>query len=243
MTMQFDHKKYTSSLMESLSSQFDLDPSVCDNIDDREKLDKQIKFMQSRLSDVIDGTIKDYNSKDIYLTPEGISENEYLEEIFNMRGMFDKIKQSSNPKKILDSVKQKYLSLAKKVINENKAGKVLKAAMSDVSTLKNEIKKIDPTKTITEKKYEIMRIAKEFVRNKYNKNVIKEAINLDKKDEDKGSKAELIFNAILIVIFLYMGYQEIQSGDHGQLALTGLLLVWCLYDVVRNLVLLIKNRK
>ena len=73
MTMQFDHKKYKNSLMESLSSQFDLDPSVCDNIDDREKLDKQIKFMQSRLSDVLDGTIKDYNSKDIYLTPEGIS--------------------------------------------------------------------------------------------------------------------------------------------------------------------------
>jgi len=62
--MNFDHKKYKQSFMESLSSQFDLQPEPCDNVDPQDEINKKIKFMQSRIEEVLNGK-GDYNSKDI----------------------------------------------------------------------------------------------------------------------------------------------------------------------------------
>ena len=67
--MEFDHLKHKKIFVETLSSQMDLAPEPCDNIDPRHTINNQMKFAKDRLEDILNGEGSE-NAEDVLLTKE-----------------------------------------------------------------------------------------------------------------------------------------------------------------------------
>jgi len=222
--MKFDHEKYINDLMESLNSQFDLDPSICDNVDPRIITAKRLSFMQSRLEDVISGKIGDYNSKDIYIEQE-------LLEAFSFSDSYAKLAKIANPKKVAMKIKNKFANKIEKIIGKGKVKEIMKNSKEDVKFISNEFRKINPNGDKKSQKEALMKITQNYVKKKYSLDEVKDG-------EKEGSAILLLFNGVLFFVFLNFINQDIRHGDDGMLIFDSVLALWCLYDSLKHIILL-----
>jgi len=233
--MDFDHNKYTNSFMESLSSQYDLQPEPCDNVDPKEELNKKIKFMQSRIEEVLNGK-GDYNSEDISLKSESEIKNEFdldeLQESFSFIDKFSTFSKIKNPSKIIDSIKKKFSPMVERIVGRSKVREISKNAKDDTTAIMDKYKKAKiGISNKSEQKKILMNVAKNHIKEKYH------------LEEEKGSVAYLMFNGVLFLVFLNFLRIDIEQGNEAQIMLDIVIGLWCLYDTIKEIILLMKNKK